>query len=298
MTRSDLPEPSTDAGRVGLVALLAEPGSELLGLDFDGTLAPIVPDPDAARGHPDVPRVLTRLAAAGIRVAVVTGRPAATAVEYAGIADVPGLVVLGHYGLERWDGGTVTAPEDLSAVAEARRRLPDVLAAAGAPDGTYVEDKGAAVAVHTRRTAAPSATFDSLRDPLTGLAAEVGLVVEPGRFVHELRPAGGDKGDALRTLVAERAPSVVVFAGDDLGDLAAFDAVDRLRAAGTPGLLVCSGSAEVTALADRADLVVDGPDGVVTLLGALADALTIPGAASSGPSALPTPGRGRKDLRP
>jgi trehalose 6-phosphate phosphatase len=283
MTHTDLPEPTTDAGRAGLSALLAEPGAALLGLDFDGTLAPIVPDPDAARGHPDVPRVLTRLAAAGIRVAVVTGRPAATAVEYAGIADVPGLVVLGHYGLERWEGGTVTAPEDLSAVAEARRLLPDVLAAAGAPDGTYVEDKGAAVAVHTRRTADPSATFEALREPLTELAAEVGLVVEPGRFVHELRPAGGDKGDALRTLVREairaRAPvKVVVFVGDDLGDLAAFDAVDRFRAAGTPGLLVCSGSTEVTALADRADLVVDGPDGVVSLLGALADVLTDPGA--------------------
>jgi trehalose 6-phosphate phosphatase len=273
MTHAELPEPTTDAGRAGLAALLADPGAALLGLDFDGTLAPIVPDPDAARGHPDVPGVLTRLAAAGIRVAVVTGRPAATAVEYAGIADVPGLVVLGHYGLERWEGGNVTAPEDLSAVAEARHRLPDVLAAAGAPEGTYVEDKGAAVAVHTRRTADPSAAFALLRDPLTALADEVGLVVEPGRFVHELRSAGGDKGDALRTLVGERAPSVVVFVGDDLGDLAAFDAVDRLRAGGTPGLLVCSGSTEVTALADRADLVVDGPDGVVAMLSAVAEAL-------------------------
>jgi trehalose 6-phosphate phosphatase len=276
MRRAELPEPTTDTGRAGLAALLADPGAALLGLDFDGTLAPIVPDPDAARGHPDVPDVLTRLAAAGVRVAVVTGRPAGTAVEYAGIADVPGLVVLGHYGLERWEGGTLTAPEDLSAVAEARRRLPDVLAAAGAPEGTYVEDKGAAVAVHTRRTADPSAAFALLRDPLTELADEVGLVVEPGRFVHELRPAGGDKGDALRTLVHQRSPSVVGFVGDDLGDLAAFDAVDRLRAEGTPGLLVCSGSTEVTALADRADLVVDGPDGVVALLGALADALDVP----------------------
>jgi trehalose 6-phosphate phosphatase len=298
MTRADLPEPTTDAGRAGLAALLAEPGAALVGLDFDGTLAPIVPDPNAARGHPDVPGVLSRLAATGIRVAVVTGRPAATAVEYAGIGDVPGLVVLGHYGLERWEGGTLTAPEDLSAVAEARRRLPDVLAAAGAPEGTYVEDKGAAVAVHTRRTADPSAAFALLRDPLTELADEVGLVVEPGRFVHELRPAGGNKGDALRTLVEERRPSVVVFVGDDLGDLAAFDAVDRLRADGTPGLLVCSGSIEVTALADQADLVVDGPDGVVAVLRALADALTISRPVNSGPSALPTPGRDREDPRP
>jgi trehalose 6-phosphate phosphatase len=266
---AQLPEPTTDAGRAGLAALLASPGAALLGLDFDGTLAPIVADPDSARAHPGVPDVLARLAGHGVRIAVVTGRPAATAVDYAGVADVSGLVVLGHYGLERWEAGVVTAPEDLSAVDEVRRRLPDALADAGAPDGTYVEDKGAALAVHTRRTADPAAAFDALRGPLADLAEQAGLVVEPGRFVLELRPAGGDKGDALRGLVEETGAQMIGFVGDDLGDLAAFDAVEALRADGLAGLLVCSGSTEVTALAERADLVVDGPDGVVALLSAI-----------------------------
>ncbi len=270
---SPLPEPVTEAGRAGLAALLAEPSGALVGLDFDGTLAPIVADPGAARAHPDVPAVLVRLAGRGVRVAVVTGRPAATAVEYGGLAGVDGLVVLGHYGLERWEAGELSAPGDLAAVAELRDRLPSLLAGREAPEGTYVEDKGAAVAVHTRRTADPSAAFDALRGPLTELARELGLVLEPGRFVLELRPEGGDKGDAVRTLVAERSASVVAFVGDDLGDVAAFDAIDRLREQGTPGLLVCSGSTEVTALAERADLVVDGPDGVVALLTVVADAL-------------------------
>src|SRR4029079_13491058 len=108
---------------------------------FDGTLAPIVPDPDAARAHPGVPRVLSRLAAHGVRGAVVTGRTAAPAVEYAGIADVDGLVVLGHYGLERWEGGELSTPEGLEAVEEVRRRLPSLLAGAGAPAGTYLGAK-------------------------------------------------------------------------------------------------------------------------------------------------------------
>ena len=56
-----LPTPTTGAGRVGLAALLDHPGAALIGLDFDGTLAPIVPDPDAARAHPDVPLALARL---------------------------------------------------------------------------------------------------------------------------------------------------------------------------------------------------------------------------------------------
>jgi trehalose 6-phosphate phosphatase len=268
-----LPEPSTEAGRAGLAALLAAPGTSLLGLDFDGTLAPIVPDPDEARAHPGVPDVLARLAGHGVRIAIITGRPAGTAVDYAGVADVAGLVVLGHYGLERWEAGVVTGPDDLSAVEEVRRRLAGVLADAGAPDGTYVEDKGAAVAVHTRRTADPAAAFDALCAPLTTLAEDVGLVVEPGRFVLELRPPGGDKGDALRGFVEETGAQTVGFIGDDLGDLAAFDAVDSLRADGLAGLLVCSGSTEVTALAERADLVVDGPEGVVALLSAIADRL-------------------------
>jgi trehalose 6-phosphate phosphatase len=269
---TDLPEPRTAAGRAGLAALFGDPKGALLGLDFDGTLAPIVPDPAQARAHPDVPPVLRRLAEVGVQVAVVTGRPADLAVEYGAVADVPRLIVLGHYGAQRWEAGRVTGPTTAAGVAEVHRRLPSLLA--GVDPATYVEDKGAAVAVHTRRTADPAGIFDALRGPLTALADELGLVLEPGRFVLELRPPGGDKGDAVRALVAEGARSSVTFVGDDLGDLAAFDAVDELRAAGTPGLLVCSGSAEVTAVADRADLVVDGPHGVAALLTAVADRLS------------------------
>lgn len=268
-----LPQPRTAAGRAGLAALLAAPRCALLGLDFDGTLAPIVDDPDAARGHPGVPAVLHRLTRHGVRVAVVTGRPAATAADYAGLGDLAGLVVLGHYGRQRWQGGIVTEAETAPGVAVARRLLPAVLARAAAPPGTYVEDKQAALAVHTRRTADPPAAVAALRPALAALAGQTGLVLEPGRFVLELRPAGADKGSALRALAAERTPSAVGFVGDDLGDLAAFAAVEGMRRAGTPGLLVCSGSTEETALAARADLVVDGPDGVVALLSALADAL-------------------------
>jgi trehalose 6-phosphate phosphatase len=267
-----LPTPSSEAGRTGLAALLDHADAALLGLDFDGTLAPIVPDPEQARAHPDVPPALARLAPRLGRVAVITGRPAQIAVDYASLADIDRLVVLGHYGLERWEGGRVTAPADDPAVEAARARVPALLAELGVPDA-YVEDKGRSIAVHVRRAADPHATFALVAPRLEALAAELGLAVEPGRLVVELRPAGGDKGDALRALVAEQAPSVVVFVGDDLGDLAAFAAVESLRAGGLPGLLVCSGSTEVTEVAERADLVVDGPAGVAALLQALADEL-------------------------
>jgi trehalose 6-phosphate phosphatase len=273
--RLRLPEPSTRQGRDGLAALLARPGRAVIALDFDGTLAPIVADPEQARAHPDAVPALARLAPKVASVAVVTGRPAEVAVRHGGFARVPGLehlVVLGHYGAERWDAvtGTVTAPAPHPGVAAVRAELPGLLDAAGAGQGTWVEEKGRAVAVHTRRAADPQATFEALRTPLSDLAARHGLIVEPGRLVLELRPPGMDKGVALLDHVRDTGATSVLYAGDDLGDLPAFTAVDKLRSDGTPGLLVCSGSDEVNELRERADLVVDGPAGVVALLAGLA----------------------------
>ncbi|MER7752704.1 trehalose-phosphatase [Kitasatospora sp. NPDC097643] len=264
--------PVTGAGRDGLAAILAAPGGAVIALDFDGTLAPIGADPSAARAHPGVAGALRALAPLVRAVVVVTGRPAELAAEYGGFAGLPGVVVLGHYGAERWEDGEVSAPPVHPGVAGARAALPGALAAAGAPEGTWVEDKGRSLAVHTRRTAAPEEALELLRSPVAELAAAHGLVVEPGRLVLELRPPGVDKGAALTGFLRERGAGSVLYAGDDLGDVAAFAAVEKLRGEGLAGLLVCSGAmgdAPVRELADRADLVVAGPAGVVELLGAL-----------------------------
>jgi trehalose 6-phosphate phosphatase len=184
--------------------------------------------------------------------------------------------VLGQYGRERWDGATgrFTVPGPDPAVTAAAHELPDVLARANVGPGVRVEDKGgAAVAVHTRGAADPEGVLRQLDTPLADLARRHGLLLDHGRLVLELRPPGVDKGAALRALVTEYEPTAVLFAGDDLGDLPAYDAIDQLRAAGVPGLKVCSSSAEVTGVAERADLVVDGPAGVVALLAALADGM-------------------------
>ncbi|WP_030672913.1 trehalose-phosphatase [Streptomyces cellulosae] len=270
-----LPTPATAAGRDGLDAILGRPSRAVIALDFDGTLAPIVADPEQARAHPEAVPVLAALAPKVAAVAVVTGRPAGVAVRHGGFAGVPGLehlVVLGHYGAERWDAvtGTVNAPAPHPGVAAARAELPGFLDRIGAWQGTWIEEKGRAVAVHTRRAADPQAAFEALRAPLTELAARHGLIVEPGRMVLELRPPGMDKGVALLEYAREISAESVLYGGDDLGDLPAFAAVDKLRSDGTPGLLVCSGSDEVTELRERADLVVSGPEGVVGLLRGLA----------------------------
>lgn len=275
-----LPTPMTQAGRDGLDAILRRPTGAVIVLDFDGTLAPIVADPEQARAHPDALPALAALAPEVASVTVLTGRPAGVAVRLGGFAGVPGLehlVVLGHYGTERWDAvtGTVSAPAPHPGVAAVRAELPGFLERFGASQGTWIEEKGRAVAVHTRRAADPQAAFEALREPLADLATRHGLIVEPGRLVLELRPPGMDKGVALHEYVRETGATSVLYAGDDLGDLPAFAAVEKLRQNGVPGLLVCSGnsSEQVTQLAERADLVVDGPAGVVRLLAAVASRL-------------------------
>lgn len=272
---SDLPEPTTSPGRQGLAALLAEPGRALVALDFDGTLAPVVARPEDARPAEGAVIALTELAAVVGTVAVLTGRPVETVLSLSGLAEAPGLeglVVLGHYGLERWDAGArrVLSPEPAPGVETVRRALPDVLT--DAPEGVRVEDKHHSLVVHTREATAPDVALAELAPRLRELAERAGLEAVPGRRVLELRPPGVDKGAALAGLAGELAPSAVLFAGDDLGDLPAYDAVAALRAGGTPGLTVASASEEVAELAGRADLVVDGPPGVVALLAALARA--------------------------
>ncbi|MYV68298.1 trehalose-phosphatase, partial [Streptomyces sp. SID2131] len=59
---NSLPSPTTSAGRDGLAAILARPEETVVALDFDGTLADIVPDPESARAHPGAVAALAALA--------------------------------------------------------------------------------------------------------------------------------------------------------------------------------------------------------------------------------------------
>ena len=278
-----IPTPATAAGRAGLAAILNDPAGALLAFDYDGVLAPIVDDPRDSPPHPRAVAALARVAGIVGSVAVISGRPVQVVLDYGQFAREPGLsglVVFGAYGRERWDArtGQLVIPPPPAGLDEVKQELPELLARQGVSD-VWVEDKSFAVAVHTRRSADPAGALRALSSPIADCAARHGLHVEPGRFVLEIRPPGVDKGQTLRSYVDERHSRSVCYTGDDLGDLPAFDAVESMRANGTLGLTVCSGSIEVTEVARRADLIVDGPAGVVELLDSLADAL-----ASSPPS--------------
>lgn len=243
----------------------------LIACDFDGTLAPIVADPAAAAAEPGAVAALTRLAELGCQIYVITGRPADRAVELGALSTIPRLVVLGLYGAQRWEQGVVTSTEPAPGLATARMLLDLVIA--GAARGVQLEDKGLSVAVHTRQAAEPAGELDRLRPSVEGIAAATGLDVEPGRFVLELRAGGHDKGAALLASTAETAARAVLFAGDDLGDLAAFAAVRQLIDQGLAGVTVAAASAEAPQVAGAADVTVAGPPGVVALLAELAQLL-------------------------
>ena len=250
----------------------------VVGLDFDGTLSPLVDDPEAARLHPGSPGALLELAEAVRAVAVITGRPARQAITM-GDLDALGdamldrgaeLFVFGQYGNERWSATEprIRSPRPPAGLASFERELPSVLRGADAADA-FVEEKGLAVAVHTRRMDDPAGAFERLVAPIESLAERHHLTVEPGRNVLEVRSGEMHKGHAVRAFVAEQEATGVIFGGDDLGDIEAFEAVRALRADGLPGLVVYSGPPEQTALVALADVVVDGPTGVVDLLGQL-----------------------------
>ncbi len=248
--------------------------------DFDGTLSPIVEDPEQAHIHPEAGTVLVDLAAQVRAVAVVTGRPARQALDLGGLEEVGNaigesgreLFVLGQYGNERWTSTDrrVISPKPPRGLATFMGGLPRLLRDGDAAEA-WVEEKGLAVAVHLRRLHDPKAAFERLLPVLTESARSHGLEVEPGRAVIEVRAPGMHKGAAVRALTDELGARAFVFCGDDLGDLEAFKAIEELRGKDFPALLVCSGSEEQNALAELADVVVDGPGGVLELLRGLTD---------------------------
>jgi trehalose 6-phosphate phosphatase len=242
----------------------------LVALDFDGTLAPIVADPSQSRPAPGTAEALVGLAARGATIALITGRDARTVLDLSGLARVPGLIVEGVYGAERWRAGTLSTPDTPSRIERLRTQLPAVLQAARANPAVWIEDKRLSLVVHGRKAADPEGALAALQAPVAALARDLGFEVHPGRGVIELRLPGFDKGAALGRLVADSGVDQVLFAGDDVGDLPAFERVAEFRSRGLNAWSVGVVTAEVPEIAELADVSVPSPAELVALLSALA----------------------------
>lgn len=237
-------------------------------MDFDGVLSPITDDPPASCLIDGAEAALKALSGRLDLVALLSGRPVEFLAER---VDVPGLVLLGSYGLERrTPAGREVLPEVerwLPGVDEAHRQLVERF---NDFPGAYVERKSIAVAVHWRRATDQAAAGRAVSTAIAQLATQTGLHAEPGKLVWELRPpVPMDKGIALRGLVTERDLATVLYAGDDRGDLPAFAAV---RALGGYSLIV-RGAGMDAEVAAQAGTHFDGPASFVGWLTDLADAL-------------------------
>jgi len=212
-------------------------------LDFDGTLVEIAATPDGVVVEPLVPALLAALSRRlEGRLALISGRAIDT---LNALVAVPGLAISGSHGVETlWSDGRRAGPvraAGLDAAIAAIRGFADGRA------GLLIEEKPFGVALHYR--GAPAAEHDA-HALVRGLAETTGLDVQTGKMVIELRPAGVNKGDALRRLQAA-APFATyrpVFVGDDDTDEAAFVAAAEL---GGCGVLV--GPARATAARYRVD---------------------------------------------
>lgn len=247
-----------------LGAIRSRPSEAGVLVDFDGTLSEIVPTPEEARPVTGASQVLGMLARTLGVVAVVSGR---RAVEVAGLLGRPaGVRCFGLYGLEDEHGPADPAAAGLMERVEGL--LPEVHRAAAGVSGARVEPKGLQVAVHYRGAADAESARRTLAERLGEVATRAGLRVLQGKKVLELAPDfGPTKGHVVDRLARDHELRGVLYAGDDVADRDAFEALDRLRAAGVDGVKVAVRSDETPEdLVSAADIVVDGPAGLIELL--------------------------------
>jgi trehalose 6-phosphate phosphatase len=229
--------------------------------DFDGTLSPIVDDPEAARPLDGAVALLDQLQRRYGLVGVLSGRP----VAFLRPLLPEGLVLSGLYGLEVVRDGVYVDHPNAGAWREV---IEDVVRCSGAlgPAGMRVESKGLSLTLHYRTR--PDLA-DEVRGWAAAQAARSGLVARPARMSVELHPPIQiDKGTALEALAGDL--EALAYVGDDVGDLPAFDALDRLATHDVRTLRVAVASDESPAdLVARADVVLDGTPAVLDLLRAL-----------------------------
>ncbi|MGH2699235.1 MAG: trehalose-phosphatase [Actinomycetota bacterium] len=254
-------------------AVAANPQRSGVFLDFDGTISDIVEVPSDARPVEGARGVLSELAPKLAVVSIVSGRSARQLLEWLG----PDIEIWGVHGAEHVVDGRVElsdfAAPYAGVMAEVRAELEKRCAELGIP-GVLVEDKEAVVGVHYRNAPVSREARESLERITEDVAGAHGLRMLPGRMVMELKPpVDFSKADVVKRLAQEHELRAAAFLGDDVGDLAAFDALDELAAQGVATVRVGVRSDESPEeLLERADEIVEGPRATVAWLRSLLEA--------------------------
>jgi trehalose 6-phosphate phosphatase len=254
-----------------LEPFLARLGEAGVFLDFDGTLSEVVPVAQDARPLPRVTELLEDLGRTLQLVAVVSGRSAYELVRWLG----PRVEIWGVHGAQRTVSGRVVLSEAVRPHEALMRRVRDEArreVAALDLSGIGVEDKSVVVALHWRAARDSDVAARALGELAQRLVERHGLTMARTKKTVELRPPVTiSKSTVVLDRSRELELGAVMFVGDDTVDLPAFDALDELAHDGVTAIKVAARWAESPdELIARADVVVDGPAGVVELLAELA----------------------------
>ena len=257
-----------------LAPLTADRSRTALLFDVDGTLAPIVRDPQASSVPELTRRLLIDCQVIYGLVGCVSGRQAKEARRIVGIGPIP---YSGNHGLELLPRGAQEAIVNAEAEAWTDRvhaAAHGAVAEQREASGLRIEDKGPIVALHWRGLEDEIAA-EAVAEEIAEQAKSQGLVIHRGRSVIELRaPVTSNKGDAVHALLEGVEVDNALYVGDDRTDIDAFRALRALQHEGRLSEILCVGvRSEQTPseLLAEADLLVDGTDGVASLLAALSD---------------------------
>lgn len=254
----------TEAERSLLAPLI---GGRRVGLvsDFDGTVSPIVANPDDARATERARAALTALAERLALLAFVSGRAVN---DLRARAQINGAVYIGNHGMEHLTAQGITTPPEVATFRTTLDVATQTIASIDLP-GLRLEDKRVTLSLHYRNTPDPDAAAAQLEPILNQLAAQHGLRVFRGRMVFELRPPFDiNKGTALRTLVESHQLDAVAYIGDDTTDADALRVARQLREAGICQAVGVGVASDETpqVVRDAADMMVEGIAGVEAFL--------------------------------
>ncbi len=252
--------------------LKADPRRSAILLDIDGVLAPIVEHPDDAHVPESTRRPLIEIAKRYGVVACVSGRRASDARRVVALGSI---AYLGSHGSEILRPGTI-APEIDRELQAWSRRVQNFARDAFNEDlrrlRVRLEDKEAIAALHWRGVPDDEGAYAAV-ERVARAAEDAGYTVHWGKKVLEIRPPVRiDKGAGIVGLLKSTDLAAALYVGDDMTDIDAFRGLSELVELGRLGhaLRVGVHSDDVPpALAQAADLMVDGPAGVRELLQAL-----------------------------
>ncbi|MHB1172506.1 MAG: trehalose-phosphatase [Lacisediminihabitans sp.] len=217
---SRLPEPL-----VGALRELARTRRLLVALDFDGTLAPEVDDPEQARALPEARAAVLRLLdMPHTRVALVSGRALTSLQQVAGLPD--NTLLVGSHGIElRLDTPDVQLSLDTTELQQVGVLGGVLSEVADSIDHVWLEPKPAGFALHTRLASDHNSRIAHLVALRETTAELPDLTVRGGKDVLEFSVRSTTKGEAIEHLRGYTAATAVFYAGDDVTDEDAFAAL-------------------------------------------------------------------------